>query len=260
MKPSFYFVLWIVIYPILGLIPSQGVQDYSFIVALMVVWGLSLLLNRLMPNILTYSRASEFAPIMEDVYTGNVNSFKKILSRDAIIETVTSLYFLVAIALILFVMFKTDTREWFALIIFGYFAFGAISRSVALVKANGRLRSNPTSEECAQIVEENYKMDYAAYYNDRQNTTYEEMLPPRPQLYTAFQITSIVIAVICAVLGVLFILSGVGLTFAENEIALATLAAVYFLYGSLATYFGIKDTLSCIRAFKKQQPRESVKL
>lgn len=53
MKTSFYFVLWILIYPILGLFNNTVINDNAFIVALAVVWGFSWLLNRIMPETLT---------------------------------------------------------------------------------------------------------------------------------------------------------------------------------------------------------------
>lgn len=246
MKTSFYLVLWILIYPILGLIPGQDVQDYSFIVALMAIWGVSWLLNRTMPNVITYIRASKIAPILEDVYTGNVVAFKKRLSREATIETVTAIYFIVTIAVFFFAMLKTGHSDWFALAIFGFFAFGAMSRSVTLMKAHNNLRADFTSETGMNIAEDTYKLDYSTYYEARQTATYDEMLPPRPRFYKTFLIASLVIAIICTLLGIIYIALGAIIAMTENGAALATLAVMYFLYGSLATYFGIKDFITCI--------------
>lgn len=39
MKTSFYFVLWILIYPILGLFNNSFIDNNAFIVALAIVWG-----------------------------------------------------------------------------------------------------------------------------------------------------------------------------------------------------------------------------
>lgn len=80
MKTSFYFVLWILIYPILGLFNNSFIYNNAFIVALAIVWGLSWLLNRIMPDTLTYERVLQVAPILEDVYTGNVASLRSVLS------------------------------------------------------------------------------------------------------------------------------------------------------------------------------------
>lgn len=58
MKTSFYFVLWILIYPILGLFHSSFIDNNSYIVALAIVLGLSWILNRLMPTTLSYEHVS----------------------------------------------------------------------------------------------------------------------------------------------------------------------------------------------------------
>ena len=108
MKTSFYFVLWILIYPILGLFNNTVINDNAFIVALAVVWGSSWLLNRIMPETLTYERASQIAPILEDVYTGNVTSFKKRLSREANIEIITAIYFIVTTIVIAISVFNRN--------------------------------------------------------------------------------------------------------------------------------------------------------
>ncbi len=82
MKTSFYFVLWILIYPILGLFNNDFIAENSFVVAIAVVWSLSWLLNRMMPDTLTYERVSQIAPVMENVYTGNVEAFIKRLRTE----------------------------------------------------------------------------------------------------------------------------------------------------------------------------------
>ena len=76
MKTSFYFVLWILIYPILGLLNISFINNNTFVVALAAVWGISWLLNQTMSKTHTYERASQIAPILEDVYTCNVESFR----------------------------------------------------------------------------------------------------------------------------------------------------------------------------------------
>ncbi len=65
-------MLWIAIYPILGLFHNNFVDSNAFLIALVIVWGLSALLNRAMPETLLYERVSERLPVLEDVYNGNV--------------------------------------------------------------------------------------------------------------------------------------------------------------------------------------------
>lgn len=246
MKTSFYFVLWIIIYPLLGLLHSNFIDNNSFIVALGIVIGMSWLLNRFMPDTLTYERILEIAPILEDVYTRNVSSFKKRLSREARIETVTAIYFMVTTAVILLAILKADVDDWVALIIFVFFTFGAISRSTSLLSARSLLKSNPTAEQCAEIADNTYKLDYAAYYESHEGRSYEEMLPPRPKYYKVFRIFSVVMAALASLLGLLYIVSALLIMISNSTLEAGALASMYFLYGSLAAYFGVKDFIACI--------------
>lgn len=250
MKTSFYFVLWILIYPILGLFNNDFIAENSFVVAIAVVWGLSWLLNRMMPETLTYERVSQIAPTMENIYTGNVNAFIKRLRTETRIETFTAIYFLLTTVVIAYAVFKVGVNDWIALIVFGFFTFGAISRSISLSKAISTVKSNPTPEQCAETAEDVYKLDYAAYYEGRQSYAYEQMLPPRPRYFKAFQIFSLVIAGICSLLGILYIVLAAVIMLGSSSIAEDTLAGMYLLYGSLATYFGIKDFSSTIQSLK----------
>ena len=243
MKTSFYFVLWILIYPILGLLNNSFIDNNAFIVALAVVWGLSWLLNRIMPNTLTYERALNVAPILEDVYTGNVASFSKRLSKEATIELVTAIYFIVTTIVIAIAIFKAGVNDWIALLIFGFFTFGAISRSAGLIKAKTNLKNNPNPEQCMEIAEETYKLDYASYYEARNGASYNNMMPEKPKHFKIFHVCSTIISAICTLLGAVYIILGVILFFGQ-PIEVQTIAGMYFLYGTLATYFGIKDFIS----------------
>lgn len=250
MKTSFYFVLWILIYPILGLFNNDFITENSFVVAIAVVWGLSWLLNRIMPDTLTYERVSQIAPVMENVYTGNVRVFIKRLRTETRIETFTSIYFLVTTSVIAYAVFNAGVNDWIALIVFGFFTFGAISRYINFSKALATVKSNPTPEQCAETAEEVYKLDYAAYYEGRQSYAYEQMLPPRLRHFKAFQIFSIVLAGICSLLGLLYIVIAAVVMIGTTSLAEDAVAGMYLLYGSLAAYFGIKDFVSIVQSLR----------
>lgn len=248
MKTSFYFVLWILIYPILGLFNNSFIDNNAFIVALAIVWGFSWLLNRMMPNTLTYERISQVAPILEDVYTSNVDSFKKRLVREYNIETVTAIYFTVTTVVIAIAIFKAGVNDWIALVIFGFFTYGAISRSISLIRAKATLKSNPTPEQCMEIADDTYKLDYASYYDAHNGVSYLDMLPVKPKYFTAFKIFSVVIAAIASLLGLLYIILSVLIMLSQTTLEAGALAGMYFLYGSLAAYFGVKDFVSCLHS------------
>ena len=249
MKTSFYFVVWILIYPFLGLFNNSFIGNNSFIIAFAIVWALTWLLNSMMPEILNYERISQIAPILEDVYTGNVSSFRKRLSRQAAVDSVTSIYFILSTVLITYTTFKVGggVDDWIAMAVFLFFTVGAIMRSINLVKAKTRLHENPTPEQCMEIANNTYQMDYASYYEERNAaSSYDAMLEPKPKYFKAFRIFSIVTAVIATLLGLLFIVSAIGLIIYDGIFGTKAMAGMIFLYGSLAAYFGIKDTLSCI--------------
>jgi hypothetical protein len=252
MKTSFYFVIWIIIYPILGLFNNAYIAENSFIVALAVVWGLSWLLNRLMPDTLHYERAIDVAPVLEDVCTGNLAAFIKRLRTATRIETILSIYFLVTTAVIAHAVFSAGVNDWIALIVFAFFTFGSISRAIKLRKALTSVRATPTIEHCAEIADEIYGVDCALYREGRQSLDYNQMLPLRPRYFKLFQIISIIIAGVCSVLGLLYIIMGASIMFRSISLEADAVGSMYLLYGSLAAYFGIKDFLTTLRALRSK--------
>ncbi|MDE6754914.1 MAG: hypothetical protein K2J82_09940 [Muribaculaceae bacterium] len=253
MKTSFYFVLWIAIYPILGLFNIPFLNNNSFIVALIIVWGLSAMINKMMPQILIYEQACNMFPIFEDIFTGNVKNFYKRLNRQTIIETITAIYFCVTMVVIAFAIFSRGLNDWFALLIFALFTYGAIARSVQLSKARYSLKENPTKEECEEIAVNTYKFDYADYARYRSNTTAEQMLPPIPKHFKAFQIVSLIFAIIAAILGLIYLVYGIVVFFSSFSVDAWAFGMMGCLYGSLAIYFGIRDFISILPHLRKSQ-------
>ena len=253
MKTSFYFFLWIIIYLLLGLFHNSWLYQNSFIVTLFIVWILSWFLNKNMPDTLRYERVSEMALILEEVYTGNVKAFMRRLSRMVTVEFVTAIYLGVAFVFVLFSMVRGSFDDWIALLIFGFFAFGAITRAYKLNQNYNRIKLNPTPEECAAVVQETYRVDYSSYYNSRVHTSPEALLPPQPKHFKVFQIFSLIIAIICALFGLFYLITAI-IMLAENRSAQAISGGImYFLYGSLGAYFGIKDSASCINYFRRKK-------
>lgn len=249
MKTSFYFVLWIVIYPLLDLLHNPVIDEHSFIIALLSVWGLSWLLNKIMPETIIYSRKLDYAGIMDEVYTCNVDGFRRRLRRMSIVEFVGALYFGVTFLLTLVIMIGGGEAAVFELLIFGMLAAGTIVRAAKLQKYAWRLRRNPDPQESVEIVEE-MNLDYAGYYEDRQNSPNDSALPPAPRYFGVFQIVSTVFAVICALLGIAFVTLALAGMVSNISFGATTFGLIFLLYGSLATYYGIKDCISSLNYFK----------
>ena len=237
MKTSFYFVLWIIIYPLLSSLGSEAVNENAFLVALISVIVISYILNRWTRNISVYDYASQTGPILEDIYNGNVNSFKKRLSRHALIEIITACYLVSAtIAILIF----SQSFEWVALTVFVILSFQSISYSIKLISSKWRIRRYITPEECIEIAENAYNLNYTEYYEARTQCSYADMFPPRPSFYKLYQVCSISFAAVAILLGAGFIVSNIINIFLNHNISFGVLAIVGLLYGSLAIYFGVK--------------------
>lgn len=249
MKTSFYFVLWIVIYPVLEMIGGQMVAQHGFIMALLAVFGISFLLNKLMPRTLVYEHMESSLPVLEDIYKGDVGAFGKRLVRDTTVNIFEAIYFVVVFAIIL-LSFIYGAREFAALIVFGWLGYGVVTRAMKFHQAQNALALNPTPQECMTIANNLYNLDYAAYYNEREGKTYEEMLPPRPQFYTAFQVATIIFAVVSALFGLVFIALAAMSFFGSMSIVHGLYWGMNFLYGSLALYFGVRDVITTVRQMK----------
>lgn len=242
MKTSFYFVLWILIYPILGLLNNQFINDHTFLVAFIIVYALSVLLARLMPQIHIYEQSARAIPLLENVYSEDFDSFSERLSTDSTIETITAIYFCVTALAIALIM---GLKDWFALLVFGYLAFQTILRCVKLANAKASLHSNPTIEQCIEITNDTYQLDYVSYCELRKECDYTEAFPPKPKHFKAFQILSFVIACVAIILGIAHIIYAVSFLFTYgHSVKAETVACMLFLYGSLAACFGVRDTIS----------------
>lgn len=253
MKTSFYFLLWIIIYPLLDILDIPWIDSNAFLVALFIVWGLSWVLNRFMPKTLRYERTAQALIILEEAFKGDSRALHRRLSHRATLDFITSVYFGVTFIFILFSMVRGSADDWIALAIFGFFAFATISSAVKLNKAAWALKKDPTPEKCARLVESIYGYDYLAYRNARITKEPENMLPERPPHFTTFQVFSLVIAIICTLLGLYYFVSSLMILIISKNPASISWGVMYFLYSSLAVYFGIKDTATCILFFRARK-------
>lgn len=249
MKTSFYFIIWIIIYPILALFGNAWINQNSFFVALICVWALSWFLSKSMPATIAYERRLKLAFILNVVYTGNVEGFRRRLSRQATIQFIGALYFGITFLLSLYIVIEGGVSGIFELVVFGFLAAGTITRAAKLQKYSWQLRKNPDPQESVTIVEE-MGMDYASYYEERQNSDRDAILPPPPRNFTAFQVFSLIAAIVCTVLGVLFVIFALLGIIRNASFGATSFGIVYLLYGSLAAYYGVMDCISSLNYFK----------
>lgn len=251
MKTSFYFVLWIIIYPLLDLLNVEFINDHSFIIAIVIVFSLSAIINKILGDTIFYDESITTAPILEDVFTGNVDSFKKRLKHDATLETIFSVYFVLNIFVALYII-TLGTSSVLELIIFGGLAYASISRVISFRKGVNLLNFEPTPERCLEIVEDTYRLNYTSYYNNRINGSYEDALPPQPHGYQFYKIISAIFSIIAICLGAAFSVLGIFFLLSVEYDGSIILGLIWLLYGSLAIYYGIKDTKELVRSTKNR--------
>lgn len=251
MKPSFYFVIWIIIYPLLDLLNVEFINNHSFIIAIVIVFCLATILNRILGDTKFYDESITTAPILEDVFTGNVASFKKRLINDATLETIFSVYFILNIIAAIYIIIL-GTSSVLEIFIFGGLAYSAISKVISLRKGVNILNYDPTPERCMEIVEDSYRLDYTSYYNSRINASFEDALPPRPRGYQFYKIISIIFSIIATCLGAALFVLGVFFLVSIEYDGSTILGLIWLLYGSLAIYSGIKDTKQLVRSTKNR--------
>lgn len=245
MKVSFYFMLWILIYPALDLLSIQLVTDNSFVIALIVIYAISWATGRYMTDINAYEKIVHHAPILEDVHTTNVDSLRKRIQKDFIVELTTAIYFIITIVFLIMLMTKGVSHDWFALIVFAFFTYGSITQIYLQTKALKQLKGNASQEQCEDVVGYVYDLSYSAYKSDREQFSYENIITYRPAHYKAYAITSAIIAVICILLGIVHVCLAASIFYYSSDATAASAATMLLLYGVLATKYGIMDVMDC---------------
>lgn len=248
MKTSFYFVLWTVIYPLLGLIPSETVRNNGFLFALIAVFGLSWLLRRLMPRLFAYEGAVRTVTYLEPVYTGDVDAFRRLVHRDAIVESVSAAYFALSTVYILIAAF-TRGGDWFDLAVFGLLLWATATRASGLLKADRLIASYPTPDNCVKVAEQTYRLNYGSYYEAHIGRSVAEILPKPPRGYRAFGVVSMLFAVLCLLCGVFYLVIAFGAGITRFTFFSGTFSGMLVLYGLLAVYFGVRDLIGSRKAF-----------
>ena len=254
MKTSFYFFIWILIYPLLDLLGINS-GEYSFFLACIAVIVIGYLVNRLLGSINTYSQVLTKGRYLELVYTGNVKAFTLKIKQELYGEFFCSIYLLISTMVLLAITLIEGINGWVEFAIFGVIAYGAISRTLLLQKAYRQLRGNPTAEECMNVAVDMLDLPYAEFYEARKDCTFVEMLPPRPRFFTLYEWFGIIISAITCLLGTWILMWGFIMITAQPCYLGSGL--INLAYGALAIYFGIKDLIGSIRDMRKLIPSPS---
>lgn len=235
MKTSFYFVLWILVYPILDLVGISA--DNSFIVALLLIWLISYLLNRQLRPIIYYNQALYVGGILRMAERGNLEGLRKKIRNQVLISAITATYMAIMTAVLIIQVIESQNYDIIPLIIFGLITVAEIWR---LKKALQALHQNDIDNTL--VMGFNIRPD---------NAFADAPLPPRPRRYSAYLAVSTIFAVLSALLGLAGIIIGILFSFKITSTPLQGMyVSIYYLYGGLALYFGIYDTINTLSAQK----------
>lgn len=245
MKTSFYFVLWIMIYPILELTGVAFLRENSFIVALLIVmFVMPHLTKKIFEKDIIYSRNKRVIDYFETIYTNNVAKIKKGLMTNIILNSVVFIYFVSYVVGIL-VMGVPDALLQY--VVFGVLSLLAGSWIVKNVSQYMKIKDIVAFDDdnLEYVLTENDRPIYEEYKEKRAMVSYQQLLASLGNGGKALKITSIVFAIICTLLGIMYVYLWLPLMFFNFNGELIIMAMV--VYASMAVYYGIHDLIESVR-------------
>lgn len=267
MKPSVYIILCLLLIYVGRAFTDFDHSLMGLLVVPVIAFLISKLLKRLLSDAIAYHNMTKNAPILESVYTGDITTFGRYLSSKVTIRTVISLsllFFTGVSALLAFGLLQdfkdfyispsqyidTDSDEirmrgylsgvtsiiCFTVAIFlAIFTLISIWINIKLFRAKIRLNNNPSAEQCRNIAQSVFHLDYTYYCKKRADISYLDLFSQTPPRYSAYRILSTICAILTILLGISVIHGHLITILGIIDIALC----IPFLY------CGISDLISC---------------
>lgn len=277
MKPSVYIILCLLLIYVGRAFVDFDHSLMGLLVVPVIAFLISKLLKRLLSDAIAYHNMTKNAPILESVYTGDITTFGRYLSSKVTIRTVISLsllFFTGVSALLAFGLLQysmniyfspsqdTDTFEilmgahlsgitsmvCFTVAIFlAIFTLVSIWINIKLFRTKTRLHRNPTVEQCRDIAQTVFHLDYTSYCRKRVNTSYLDLfsqIPPR--YYKAYRIITTICAVLIILAGINVVIVSLMLLLIDYDPAsLIAAIAMVIVFAAPLLYCGISDLISC---------------
>lgn len=246
MKTSFYFVAWILVYVLIDILNIQLLKENSFVAACVIVWGGAYIMNKVFATNVQNQHTREAAKFFEKIYTDDVNGLRKDVFKDLILEVSATVYLLLAI-----IGFATlNSGEFAVYVVFGFFLLLSCKNSYKLLVKYNSIKNVGSLSEFTEDSITNFLMEeeidcYNSYCTERKEHSFEEMCPMKERSYKIYQITSVVLSIVCILLGVVLLVSWLPLFFFANQGGFLITAMV--LYASMALFYGIKDLINCLK-------------
>ena len=245
MKTSFYFVMWICIYPILELTRVPFLIENSFIVALLVVMlVIPHITKKIFEKDIVYSQNKRIIDYFEAIYTNNVAKLKKQLMTNIILNSVVFIYF---VSYVIGILVLRVPDAFIQYIVFGLLSLLAGTWIVKNVSQYIKIKDVEEFDEDSleYVLTEDDESVYENYKAQRAEMSYGQILASLGNRGKALKITSIVFAIACAFLGLVFAYIWLPLLLFNSNGELLIMAMV--VYAGMAMYYGISDLIESIR-------------
>lgn len=251
MRVSYFLVLWYSLDLIVHLPNIPFLNEISNIVVVGGMIVITWLLYRFV-DIDMFKSDSKTDPVLEEVYNGNVISFRKRLLRDVLVNMLGPILSFMVVFIILLRHDKT-VGDWVKLPLFSISAVCFAYDFAKHLKAYIKLKGNPTPEQCRDIAVERYGLNYVSYYENHHGEICHDKLPEQTTRYKSFLIASFVVAIVCVVYGLTYYAMGVGMLIRKSFfVGVPSFAPIIeCLIGSGFIYFGVKDIVSARQSLRR---------
>lgn len=262
MKTSFYFVIWVALVMVLFIYNLDDHIDNKSVTFIVIFFIPCLypLINKLFFRTFKYAKTLEAAPILDAVFTGNINTFHHQLKHDFKLELISMAYMIIFSFSVSIIAIDSKIPIAIAITVGILISCFTISRVFTLKKAFSQLKNNPTPEQCREIVEKVYKLDYDAYCNSRNNGN--AVPTSHPLSYNIYRGISIICAVVTSLIGCIFILAGLTIFFELHLYDTSTVPLLIFdlflslfccFMASYPLFIGIRDIIALVRSKERRR-------
>ena len=245
MKTSFYFVLWICIYPILDLTGVPFLQENSFFVALLIVMFLvPNLVKKLFEKGLIYNQQKRTIDYFETIYSNNVAKLKKEIMLNIVLNSVVFVYFVSYVVGLLVLQVSDALLQY---VVFSVLSLLSASWIFKNVSQYMKLKDVEYFDEdnIDYVLAVDAQPVYEQYKAQRATMSYQQMCESLGKGGKALKITSIVFAIACIFLGIGLIYLWLPEFFVNFNGEIIIMAMI--VYASMAIYYGISDLIQSIR-------------
>lgn len=239
MKTSFYFVLWFVICFILLLFRIEFITNNAVIgvsvLVLIFYWIINC--NKSSQESLLYEKKLRRITHLEE--NNHSSNAQKKAKYSRIIHLLIITYFTLSVPALAWILYRIQIRandwwirtDWIGFMIYFLFTCKIVFRLIGFSKG-----LNHT--EKSSVTDENHITEYRNH-----------VISSIPNQFKLYQMLNLSFSILSILLGIISIGVSIYLFIGPAvwyELQCVGLACISYIYGSLSTYFGAKDLISCI--------------